>query len=309
MSKIHNTLKALRHVAVLARTLNYTRAAQELHISQSALTRSIQATEQDNKLRIFDRDRGGVHLTTAGQAFVDKAVALLREADDFERQVALLAGGEDYEIAFGMAPLPARALLPELATEAFIASSRLRWQVEINSAADLLRRLLNEDIEFFLCAEEQLSAHAPVRAVPLGKFPLSFVVRKDHPLLTTPASGQTFPVVSVAAIPSYSGFPKPVRSVLEFPPRLVANDYALLASITAQSNAIWPTPAFTVLDELKSGSLTVLPIGSKRSVAQFSIVTYSLQKRSLSPGALRLQRRFQYRMQELGKSVVALTGA
>src|SRR5689334_6832497 len=105
-------LRSLRHVAVLARQLSFTKAAQELGISQSALSRSIQATEQRVKLRLFDRDRGGVHLTAVGREVAERAAALLREADDLDRLLDRAAGGAEGEASFGMAPLPAAALLP-----------------------------------------------------------------------------------------------------------------------------------------------------------------------------------------------------
>ena len=63
-------LRSLRHVVVLSRLLSYTKAAQELCMTQSALSRSIQTTEEQLKARLFDRDRGGVHLTTLGRTFV-----------------------------------------------------------------------------------------------------------------------------------------------------------------------------------------------------------------------------------------------
>ena len=53
-------LRGLRHVVVLSRLLSYTKAARELHLTQSALSRSIQAIEKDAHVNLFDRDRGGV---------------------------------------------------------------------------------------------------------------------------------------------------------------------------------------------------------------------------------------------------------
>ncbi len=303
MSQAHTELKPLRHVVALAKTLNYTRAAQTLNLSQSALTRSIQATEQRTQLRIFDRDRGGVHLTPAGKTFVERASSLIREADEFDRQVQRLAGGTEYDIAFGMAPLPAKALLPELATEAFEDLTDFRWQVEINSAPDLLRMLLDEKIEFFLSAEEQLSDNAPVKALALGSFPLTFVVSAGHPLLIAPDCQQIFPVVSVAAIQNYQSFPDALKPRLNYPPKLIINDYALLATITSQTNAVWPTSSFAVFDELQNGNLEQLKVTEGDHASQLDIVMYSLQKRSLSPAAFQLQRRFQSKIQQLKKFI------
>src|SRR4051794_21255085 len=97
-------LRSLKHAVVLGRLLSYTKAAEELAMSQPALSRSIQVLEQRAKVQLFDRDRGGVHLTTAGREFVDRAAAILREVDDLNSALARAAGGAEGNIAYGMAP-------------------------------------------------------------------------------------------------------------------------------------------------------------------------------------------------------------
>jgi len=298
---MHNDIKALRHILALAKHLNYTKAAQELFLSQPALTRSIQATEQRLNLHLFDRNRGGVHLTVVGKAFVEHAMRLVQEADDFDRQVKRMAGGDEYTVAFGMAPLPAKSLLTHLAISSLRQNNATDWRVEINSASELSRLLLNDKIEFFVCAEEQLNTDSPVKKTPLGKFPLSFIVRSNHPLLTDRKKNNMYPVLSVAPIKSYHSFPKALQDKLEFPPKLVVNDYALLANITAQTDAIWPMSYFAVMDELKKGNLATLSFPKAKSPTQFEIVMYSLSKRTLSSAAHKLQIYFKRRIQELKK--------
>lgn len=290
---MHVDARALRHVVTLADTLNYTKAAEVLHLSQSALSRSIQATEQRSNLRIFDRGRGGVHLTPMGKSFVERARSLLREVAAFDRQVQSLAGGEDYEVAFGLAPLPAKSLLLSLGTDLLDTGSNRRWRVEINRAPELLKLLQEEQIEFFLCAEEQISSSLPVKAEPLAEFPLSFVVRKGHPLVTKSQGTERYPVVSVAPIHNYESFPESLASRLEYPPRLVANDYVLVSTIVQSTDAVWPTSSFAVSDELASGELVRIPISARQVRETFNIVAYSLHKRTPSPGALELQRHFR----------------
>src|ERR1700741_4516245 len=104
-------LKSLTHLVALARRLHYARAAEDLHISQSALTRSIQALEKQLGMRLFDRDRAGVALTPQGKLAVERCAVLLADAEDVERHLVLAAGARAGRVRFGMAPLPASALL------------------------------------------------------------------------------------------------------------------------------------------------------------------------------------------------------
>ena len=66
---------------VLAKLLNYSRAAQALYISQSVLTTHIQALEADLGVRLFDRDSHSVRLTEAGRILVMEAPTLLDSVD------------------------------------------------------------------------------------------------------------------------------------------------------------------------------------------------------------------------------------
>jgi len=63
-------LRSLRQIVVLARELNYTRAAEELGLTQPALSNSIRTFEDKHQVKLFDRSRSGVQLYAgpAGQA-------------------------------------------------------------------------------------------------------------------------------------------------------------------------------------------------------------------------------------------------
>src|ERR1700722_5019768 len=104
-------LRSLRHVVVLAKLLSYTKAAQELNLTQSALTRSIQAMERRANTRLFDRDRSGVRLTSVGRMFVARAAQLVHEADELDRLLRRSTTADVGEVSFGMGPLAAQALL------------------------------------------------------------------------------------------------------------------------------------------------------------------------------------------------------
>jgi DNA-binding transcriptional LysR family regulator len=61
-------LRRIRHFNVLAETLNFSRAAERLHIAQPALSVSIQKLENELGTKLFERTSSGVLLTAAGQA-------------------------------------------------------------------------------------------------------------------------------------------------------------------------------------------------------------------------------------------------
>jgi DNA-binding transcriptional LysR family regulator len=63
-------LKRMKHAIALADELSFARAAEKLHLSQPALSRSIQTLEEDVGMLLFDRDNRNVALTTVGKVFM-----------------------------------------------------------------------------------------------------------------------------------------------------------------------------------------------------------------------------------------------
>lgn len=78
-------LNPLRVFETVARTENLTLAAQQLHVTQSAVSRQIAALEEYLGLQLFRRERHGVSLTRAGQSYAEQilpAFDLIADATD-----------------------------------------------------------------------------------------------------------------------------------------------------------------------------------------------------------------------------------
>lgn len=80
-------LRLVRYFTVLAEHLNFGRAAAALHLGQPSLSRQIQRLEDHLGVRLLDRTPQGCRLTEAGEAFLPRAHALLRSA----QQAAVVA--------------------------------------------------------------------------------------------------------------------------------------------------------------------------------------------------------------------------
>jgi LysR family transcriptional regulator, benzoate and cis,cis-muconate-responsive activator of ben and cat genes len=74
-------LRHLRYFAAVAGELNFTRAAQKLHVAQPALSRQIRQLEDELGVTLLDRTRHGVQLTKTGRAFLAEAQAVLKQSE------------------------------------------------------------------------------------------------------------------------------------------------------------------------------------------------------------------------------------
>lgn len=289
-------LRSLNHLVTLARRLSFARAAEDLGISQSALSRSIQALEEQLGMRLFDRDRAGVGLTPQGRMAVERATVLLAEAEDLERQLVLSAEAASGRIRFGMAPMPARALLPAALSARLRDAPEVVNEVVVRDADALWSLLVAGEIEFFVTNEGFNFDHPPPRIETLGHFPISLIVRAGHPLLSGDCPGEKFPVVRS----SWTGLPLPTD--IQERMRGTANvieDFGALAAITATSDAIWFSSTYAVTEELRAGTLCELPRPEPDYPKGVRVMMYSLERRSPSPIARSLKQALQHQIKLL----------
>ena len=290
-------LRSLTYLVTLAERLNFARAAEDIGISQPALTRAIQSLERQLGMRLFDRDRSGVSPTPQGRTFIERAQVLVANARDLERQAVSTAAGQFGRVRFGIAPLPARVLLAGALTERIANAPELTNDIVVRNVEALLPMLMAGEIEFFLSAEGQVDPSVPLRAEVLGSFPYGLVVRKGHPLLSGACPEMRFPVLLSNA--NTGGLPDAVRSRMHGQPHVI-EDFETLSAITSSTDAIWICSPFAVQKERQSGSLCELSLDGPPPPAM-RIFMYMLDMRTQSPAARAFKEAFRKRIRDSGK--------
>lgn len=66
-------LRQLEYFIAVAAELNFSRAAQQIHVVQSALSAAVAKLEKELGVALFDRSKRQIVLTAAGEVFLDQA--------------------------------------------------------------------------------------------------------------------------------------------------------------------------------------------------------------------------------------------
>jgi DNA-binding transcriptional LysR family regulator len=176
------TLVQLRHLVALSQTGSFSKAAQAQFLTQPALSRSIQALEDELGLKLFDRVGRSIELTPFGRETLARAHQVLADAGELQLAGQRLREGEAGVLRIGMGSGPGAMLMTPLLMQ--MARERPRLHVEIARAGtDLLVQALRARTLDALVVDARSLRPAPdLHAEFLQEMRGAFMVRRGHPL-------------------------------------------------------------------------------------------------------------------------------
>jgi DNA-binding transcriptional LysR family regulator len=104
-------LRHLRYFIAVAEELNFSRAAERLHVSQPPISRQIRSLEAELKVKLLDRNTQGVRLTRVGHAVLARSRKLVRDAESLLAEAQMIEKESQEELRIGYAPSPTAVIL------------------------------------------------------------------------------------------------------------------------------------------------------------------------------------------------------
>lgn len=173
-------LHLLEQFVALARTKNFTRAAEELHLSQSALSRAIQKIEDQIGQPLFERKPREVVLTDLGELLLERAKEILNLVEDTFSELS--EAGRRGRIRLGAIPTIAPYFLPSLLGGFAAKHPEVSVVVQEDTTENLIKRCSHGEIDLAVLALPIVAKHLEVE--PLFDEELFLVVPVGHPLAT-----------------------------------------------------------------------------------------------------------------------------
>ena len=197
-------LRHLEHWLALADTGSFSRAAEKLHITQSALSRSIQSLEEELGGALVDRIGKRNELTPLGQSVLERARRIVHEASELKQGAALLQQGHMGSLRVGLGSGPGAMLMTPWLVYMADHHPGVKVSVTRGPTELQLQQLRDRTLDALVVDVRRVVPAADLRIGPTFDMPAGMICRAGHPLLAQYPDGVPFKALRswpVASIP------------------------------------------------------------------------------------------------------------
>ncbi|WP_248918212.1 LysR family transcriptional regulator [Pseudomonas entomophila] len=179
---MHIDLRQLRHFIALVEHRSFVAAAAAVNLSQSAFSRSIQTLEHNVGCRLVDRASKELAPTRQGLLVLEHSRRLVHGAHHLVNEINQFNGATTGVVRFGSGPAPAGGLVPRAVARFVAEYPAARTCFQVDNWQALNRRLIAEEIEFFIADTRQFEADPDYQVLKLKPQRWHFCCRQGHPL-------------------------------------------------------------------------------------------------------------------------------
>lgn len=274
-------IKHLEHLLALADTGSFSRAAEKLFITQSALSRSIQSLEQELSGAVLDRIGKRNELTPLGRDVVARARHIVRDAAELLHSAQLLQQGGQGAIHVGLGSGPGALLMIPLMCHA--AQQHPAMQVSITRGPTELQmqQLRSRQLDALVVDMRRVTPANDLNIESLAELRAGFIVNAKHPLASKKTVTFTdilqYPVASTPLsdevvrllVDQYGVQANPSEMV-----SLACEDIASMVDTVARTQAVFLGVVAAAKLGLQNGSLVELAVKPRlNATARFAYVT------------------------------------
>ncbi|MEO6685029.1 MAG: LysR substrate-binding domain-containing protein [Dyadobacter sp.] len=171
-------IEQIRNFLKLSKELHFWRTAEMIHISQSALTRQIQALEQEMGIQLFERNKRNVKLTAAGVFLRDKWSVLLDDLSYVHLFARKMSHGEIGKLRIVHPDSISSSLIPEVMLSISQKHPELTIELLQLPYANTQQSLLDYKIDLAFTRQESILPD--ISSKKIKSEPVAFFIPKDH---------------------------------------------------------------------------------------------------------------------------------
>ncbi len=285
--------RPLRHLLAVAKHPSVQAAADAMHLTQPALTKSIARFEDAIGEKLFDRRGHKLVLTELGHRLVNRADSLVRQLAELEEEIELWKGIGIGEVSVGIDPGAELALLPHVLEKFASEFPGVEVRVHSGHTQTMLPRLQRGDLHFVVADPELAREHDELSITTLVTSDLVAAVSVNHPLADNarpePEEVLACAFVGGSPAPRFERWRKERGEDITgtaFKPWVVCDNYEVLVRLAENTGAIVFIPRNVSAGYEESGRLSVLPLPINSPPVEISLIMS--EGRPLSPAAKKL---------------------
>ena len=172
-------LRQLEYFIMVAKTKNFTKAAKELYISQTAITKQIQLLENELNAPLFNRQNKQIELNKFGQFFLIEAKRIINQVDLTKNNLTAYHQGSAGTLKLGFLKNLDPTLLVNLVTSFKKHYPLVNLELYSYSNLELYQQLTNSNLDVILGIDNHQNNY---QKLLIKKYPLVVLLSKDNPL-------------------------------------------------------------------------------------------------------------------------------
>ena len=173
-------LRQLRAFLAVAKHRSFSRAAEEVAVSQSAVSFAVQQLENELELRLLDRTTRQVRMTAVGETLAASGARLLAELDTVLKELKDTGQRRRGKVVLACVPSVARGLMPACVEHCTKKWPEITFAIEDVAAKDVVAKVERGDVEFGLSGGDIDGSELLVEDVTRDPFVLA--CRRDDDL-------------------------------------------------------------------------------------------------------------------------------
>jgi len=174
--------KSLRFFLAVAEHRNFTKAAEQLYITQSALSHNIADLEAELGTKLFHRTTRSVSLTPSGEVLYKNAKDLISRFDRIETEIRKADSGATGELIIGHLLSPFKDFLPEVTKRFQSEYPEIKIRYVRANIAPLTDALIRREVDVIFTMSFEFGILQDVEWRPLFPDGMSLIIPPDHPL-------------------------------------------------------------------------------------------------------------------------------
>lgn len=175
-------LRQLRYALAVAATRNFTRAAAQCFVAQSALSHQVKSLERELGVTLFARTSRRVELTPAGEAFLPAARQCLDAAERAAADAAAATGTITGRLAIGIIPTVAAIDIPAVLQRFREQHPRVRVSLRVGASHEMAAEVATGDLDIAILGLPVQDRPRDVEVLELARQQLVAVVPPAHAL-------------------------------------------------------------------------------------------------------------------------------